>query len=484
MASYNKTTKGSMRTANKSGHVAYKLDDELRLVTMALTTMLGEPKYYGDNTDELIKLAEVVAKKDPRFVAQLAVWCRTVGNLRSVSHALCAVAAHVHKSPDGVPSVVRSAVRAVSKMRGDDGAEIVATYLALYGKPIPNSLRKGVRDALNWASDYSIAKYQLRGRSVTMRDVLRIEHPVPRDEAARKAMGACVAGTLSMPKGWETELSSRGNNKDVWNELIHENRLGYAALLRNLRNIVNCGADLDAALAVISDHERVRKSRQLPFRFWSAYREVGGTKVARALDEAMMASCANVDRLPGRTAVLIDRSGSMNSAVSRRSTVLCADIAKLLGAMASFISDDALVIAFNDRAEVVRMAGTSIIGDASMVPRPSGSTNMHAGFVELMASGFDADRVIVLSDNEVNSRGWWSSIRNVDVIQKDLEAYRKRVGHDVWCHAIDLQGYGTSQFVGRHVNVMAGWSEQLLRFVSLTEMGSETLLGAIRGVDL
>ena len=124
MASFNTTTKGRMKTTNKSGHAAYKMDSRTELVTMALTTMIGEPKYYGDNTDDLIESAEDLCKSgDGEFVAKLAVWARTKGNLRSVSHALVAVVAH--ECP-GKP-YIRAAARRVASMRGDDGTEIIAT---------------------------------------------------------------------------------------------------------------------------------------------------------------------------------------------------------------------------------------------------------------------------------------------------------------------------------------------------------------------
>lgn len=109
---------------------------------------------------------------------------------------------------------------------------------------------------------------------------------------------------------------------------------------------------------------------------------------------------------------------------------------------------------------------------------------MEAGFNRLLRSGFDADRVIVLSDNEVNgSWGWWRH-DNKKVIQSKMDEYRKKVGHDVWCHAIDLQGYGTSQFIGKHTNIMAGWSESILRFISMAEQGFGGIVSDIDALTL
>ena len=498
MASLNRSSNGKMKTKNLSGHAAYKLDDKTKLVTMSLTTMLGEPKFYGDNTDSLIMLAASLCRAGQgEFVAKMAVWARTEGKLRSVSHALIAVAAHwCHgnpKKPDQ-SSFVRKATRIIASMRGDDGTEILATYKALYGKPIPNALRRGVRDAQGTMSAFSIAKYQSKNKDLKLRDALRIAHPVACDERAADAMGKAVADELPMPKSWETELSERGNTKEVWDELIAENRLGIFAQVRNLRNMLRVGANVDPVLANLMTPEVIAKSRMLPFRFYSAYQELKNaglmtTKVARALDAAMTYACANVDPLPGKTAVLIDKSGSMAATISRKSTTRCADIAFVLGAMMTNIADDAWVCAFNSEAHVVGMNGISVLSDLAAAPIVTGGTNMGAAFDLLMDSGFDADRIILLSDNEVNmgtSRRWYNTFyeSGKKAIQTRLEKYRKKVGHDVWCHAIDLQGYGTSQFIGPKVNIMAGWSDSLLRFVSMAEQGYDGIVADVENVDL
>lgn len=484
MARYNTTVRNRRKTTNRSGHAAYSLDDRTKLVTMALTTMLGENKFYGDNTDDLIALAESMCERgDGEFVAKTAVWARTEGNLRSVSHALIAVVGHCCSGE----TFVRPATRRIASMRGDDGTEILATHKALFGHKVrwPHALQRGVRDALEDARPFSLAKYQLKNREMTLRDTLRITHPDSPRWDTTEAMGKVVDGTLGMPKGWETELSERGNTKEVWDELIAENRLGMFAKLRNLRSMIKAGADIEPVIKSFFDEEAVRRSRILPFRFFSAFDELdkaglASTRVVRALDAAMRTSCSSVDGMDGRTAIMLDTSGSMGSLVSSHSVTTCRDIAAVLGAMACQRCEDAWVCSFNHDAATVPMTGVSVISDVAMVPWPNGGTNMQAAFDLLMESGFDADRVIVLSDNEVNGGGWYYGVDNKRVIQSSLDAYRRKVGHDVWCHAIDLQGYGTSQFIGPKVNIMAGWSESVLRFIAMAEQGFG---GIVRDID-
>ena len=154
MARLNQSVRGLNKTHNISGHAAYVMDSKTKLATMALTTLFAEAKYYGDNSMELLQLAaELCRQGEGVFVAKLAVWTRTQGNLRTVSHVLAAVVAH---ECSGEP-FVRPMVRTIASQRGDDGTEMLATHKALYGSKVrwPHALQRGVRYALEQMSAYS-----------------------------------------------------------------------------------------------------------------------------------------------------------------------------------------------------------------------------------------------------------------------------------------------------------------------------------------
>ena len=138
----------------------------------------------------------------------------------------------------------------------------------------------------------------------------------------------------------------------VWNELIASGKVGYMAMLRNLRNIIKSGADIAPVLEKISDLKLVRRSRQLPFRFYSAYKTLLDAglmtpEIHVALEKAITTSIENIETIKGRTLVAVDTSGSMGSTISRNSNIRCCDIASLFGAMASHICEDATVCYFD-----------------------------------------------------------------------------------------------------------------------------------------
>jgi len=158
--------------------------------------------------------------------------------------------------------------------RPDDMTEVLAYYLNTYGKPIPNSIKKGLADSFGKFDEYQLAKYN-RKNAIT----------------------------------WETELSSKGNTKETWESLIDGNRLGYMAMMRNLRNIIKSGAsNINKVYEYLTDEERVLKNKQLPFRYYSAYKAlknegIGTSKIYDALEIAIKTSTKNINRLPGKTLI-------------------------------------------------------------------------------------------------------------------------------------------------------------------------------------
>lgn len=483
MSKFNQTN--TMNTKNKSGHAAYSMHDKDKLVTQVLTSFFGEEKYYGDTTNDLIKTANDVLETDPHFVANLARYARKEMHLRSVSHALTALVAHNIKSKPFIKEVVLDVVE-----RPDDITEILACYLSMYGKPIPNGLKKALASSLASFNEYQISKYNGGDKAVKFKDILKLTHAKPKNTEQDKLFNEIITDTLPVAERWETELSANGNNAATWEKLIAENKVGYMAMLRNLRNILNANpSNLDKVLAKLADKNAVLKSKQLPFRFFSAYREVAGltactSKVLDALETAIEYSVENLPKLKGKTVIAIDTSGSMANKISAKSTVYCYDIARLLAVLASKICDEYIIYTFNNNLKRVTFSSRGgIIDTALNIHVDGGSTNCALPMLEMINKGIKADRLIMLSDNESNKQyqyGGWS----VKPVQPLADEYRRTVNPDLWVHAIDLQGYGTQQFIGKNTNIIAGWSERVLEFISLAEQGIDTQVKCIENYSL
>ena len=417
--------------------------------------------------------------------------------MRSVSHV---IAGYLANTPEGKPFVKRTVKNII--LRGDDATEILSFYLSTFGKPIPNSLRKALKEVFPTFDEYTLAKYKGEGKSVKMRDILCLCRPKPTNDEQSKLWKELLEGTIKPAYTWEVELSAKGNNKKTWEELIKSGKVGYMALLRNLRNIMLAKPDnMYDVFDKIADPVAVRKSKQLPFRFLSAYREIDGLSVGDiglfeqkdaldALERAADAAVWNLPRIPGKTIIAIDTSGSMSQPVSSKSKVRCCDISTMLGLIANRICEKSAVFTFDDSLKLVNVPDSkgSLLSATIANSTSGGGTNMYLPFQYILNHKTNADRIIVLSDNECNywmnrngtRYSWYYNRPNDDTVQKVVDRYRREVNPNFWVHAVDLAGYGTQQFIGEKTNIVAGWSEKLFEFILMAEQGEGSLIKRIK----
>lgn len=295
---------------------------------------------------------------------------------------------------------------------------------------------------------------------------------------------------------WENLMSqfkSSGAQK-LWEFLAPQ--MGYMALLRNLRNMVESGVDLKAAkvLDTISDEKEVLASKQLPFRFLSAarifdpsiggrtahsYRTVDAAKpnaqnlvVLDALDKALGFSVQNLPKLPGNTAVFIDNSGSMNSPVSEMSEITNVDAANMLGALMALASDNVKVYAFTDRPYPVQIRkADSVLTNMARIAKAGGdggSTNAYLCPPALQTEGFKADRIILISDMQCwDNRGGGTGAS----FREAVKTYRKWAGKKTWLHSINMVGTVEAQMASDdpNTNLLSGFSDQTVRAIAAAE---------------
>ena len=216
MSKFNNTA--TIKTTNHDGHVAYAMKDKAKLVTQVLTSFFNEQKFYGDNSAEMAKTIQSVVKTDPAFVSKLAVFARREFNMRSVAHVLTGYLAH---EVEGKP-YVKDTIRGIC-LRGDDATELMAFYLNTFGRPIPNSVRKGINAVFTGFDEYTLAKYKGEGKSVKMRDLVCLCHPAPKDAAQSEMWKRLLENKLATPMTWETILSDNTDgltHKQKWEKVI------------------------------------------------------------------------------------------------------------------------------------------------------------------------------------------------------------------------------------------------------------------------
>lgn len=374
------------REVTHEGGPAARLTPSQELRRSVLTCLLWEQAFYEDGVEIADRILSLCERVSPEEIASLAVEARTRFNLRHVS-LLLLKALIKHGSGRLVSQAICDTVR-----RADELAELVALYWADGRKPLSNPMKRGLAQAFRKFSAYQLAKYASRPGAVKLRDVLFLCHAKPETDEQAKTWQSLIDGTLAPPDTWEVALSAGDDKKATFERLIREQKLGYLALLRNLRNMTEAGVETSLIKNAILS--RLGAEQVLPFRFVAAARAV--PSLEPTLDIALLAAIHSLPQLSGETIVLVDVSGSMNVPLSSKSDLTRLDAAATL---ASILNCESLrVFTFSNHVTEVSprrgMAGV----DAVAKSQPHSGT--YLGDAVAKVQRHSHDRLIVVTDEQ------------------------------------------------------------------------------------
>jgi hypothetical protein len=326
--------------------------------------MLWENTFYEDGISIAQRISELIPKVSGDKVAAIAVEARENMKLR---HIPLFIATEMTKYPTHTPYVKDTVARIIQ--RPDELTEILAIYqkTGRLNNENPNKLNKiskqlqrGIAEAFKKFNEYSLAKYN-RDNAIKLRDSLFLCHAKPEDgvrgynRKARK-MGATVPNLpgsilfdklvndkLIIPDTWEVALSSGADKKSTWERLISEDRLGGLAILRNIRNMVQVGVSEELIKQAVLN---MKIERILPFRFIAAAKYT--PKYETQLEQSMLRCLSSLEKIPGKTVLLVDVSGSMDHArISEKSELTRIDVACGLAILAREICEDVDIFSFS-----------------------------------------------------------------------------------------------------------------------------------------
>jgi hypothetical protein len=485
-------------TVNYEGAKAYVLTPQLELYTAVATAGLSD-QFYEKAADKMQRIHELVAKNDPAFVAKLAVYAREQMYLRSIPLVL---AVELAKQQSGNVIVGKLTNRVVH--RADEITELLAFYAMANERngvkklnKLSKQLQKGLAEAFNKFDEYQFAKYN-RDAAVKLKDALFLVHPKAKDEAQQALFDKIVKDELQVPYTWETELSALGQQKfetvelkkaavkTKWEELIFSNKVGYMATMRNLRNILEADVSKEALNKVceyISNEKAVANSKQLPFRFLAAYRELKGvnnghvSKVLDALEQAVIYSAAKIAGYDDNTKVVIaaDVSASMQKPISAKSKVLNYDIGLMLAMLLKNRCANVVTGMFGDTWKVINVPNKNILANVQEFYNREGevgySTNGYLVVQDLLAKKKVVDKVMLFTDCQL-----WNSKGNSVSIDQVWKQYKK-IAPAAKLYLFDLAGYGNTPLnVQRDdVYLIAGWSDKIFNVLAAIEERSNAV---------
>lgn len=374
--------------------------------------------------------------------------------------------------------------------RPDELAEILAIFTKGRTGPkklnkIPKCLLRAIARAFHKFDAYQLAKYANREGAIRLKDVLRISHPRPDNEEQSALWRQLRDGELVSRDTWEigteqfvaqaiqeelgytreewyaldederTKLKPRiwarqqRLLRDMYVDLMRRGKLPAMALLRNLAKMRGLSVPQNEIAEAL---RKARFHRVLPFRFITAARYV--PTLEPAIEEAMLRSVADMPRLPGRTALVIDHSGSMDWPLSGRSEMKRFEAAAALAILVREICEDAVIVAFSDHAAVVPARRGFALRDAIASAVPWGATMTQRGIDCASREGYD--RLVVISDEQSHT-GATNPIPGVPAYMVNVASNRNGIGYGPWTH-ID------------------GWSEAILSYILEREAEESRIL--------
>ena len=443
---------------NEAGGRAYKLDPKHALAQVAATGTFRNTFYSTAETqlDEVLMLIDEV--DDNHYLAKLALYAREKAFMKDMPAALL-----VALSVRDTELMHRVFDRVV-----DNGRVLRTVFQMIRSGQFKNKAGKGrvglsssvQRAFQRWLNTASVGKLLSAsiGNDPSLRDILRMARPTPKDNARRAMFGwltdktidkwapateadlpvevqsliayrnseseeaqALIAGGLDNVR-WDL-LSDAAKGPKVWAALAH--KMGPQALRMNLNTLLrhdvfnverlsqSSSNMIDYVADRIADESEIRRSKQFPYQYFAAYLNADDNvpqKIKTALHKAAEIACGNVPELPGPVVIGLDTSGSMSSAVTGHrgqgstSKMRCIDVAALFAAAILRRNPDSVVIPFDTSAYDAKMdPNDSILGIAERLAKYGGG-GTDCSLPLVAANQKHAKRkfagIVLVSDNE------------------------------------------------------------------------------------
>jgi 60 kDa SS-A/Ro ribonucleoprotein len=433
---------------NEAGGQAYQVAPKHALAQLAATGCFNGT-FYATAETQLDELRKLIAQVDDNvFLAKLTVYARERAFMKDMPAALLAVlskrdAQLLHKVFDRVV----------------DNGRVLRTLFQMvrsgqFGRTsLSSSLQRAFQRWLNEASVGTLLSASIGDRP-SLRDVLRLARPTPKDNARRALFGwltgkevekwapatdadlpeqvqgliayrkaesaeaqALILGNLSVR--WDL-LADAAQGPLVWKAIAHQ--MGPQALRMNLNTLLRHGvfsngtkdsAMVDYVAGRIADAAEIRRSRQFPYQFLAAYLNADETvpqKIKAALHQAAEIACGSVPELPGPVLIGLDTSGSMAAAVTGHrgrgatSKMRCVDVAALFAAAILRRNPDSVVVPFDTAAYEAKVDPQDTILSLAERLAKYGGGGTDCSLPLVQANGKCAKRrfagVVLVSDNE------------------------------------------------------------------------------------
>lgn len=454
-----------VRAFTKEGAPAFVGNAEQQLRRSVLACMLWEDNAYDDGKTVANRITALVPKVGFEVAAKIAIEAREEQKLR---HAPLLILNAIVKNYNGkqVGDVIARVIQ-----RPDEMGELISLYWAANGKKmLPRQMKIGIARAFKGFNEYQLAKWNSGNAAVKLRDVAFLTRVRAGDNAVKAGLIARLVNKsfvpattktgqpvgeryvfpefwmpgLASPETWENRLSRGENKKTVFTEMLQDKSLGPLALLRNIRNMEQAGVD---GGLICSSLKNLKADRVLPFRFITAARV--SPRYEPELEALMLKCVAGMPMLPGKTALLVDVSDSMNRVLSVKSEVTRMDCALGLAILLREVCENVEVHSFSNDDVLVPARRGFALRDAIRTSQRHAGTYLGRSLETVRGKTKGITRTIVITDEQAG-----------DIVGKPMgKGYMINVSSE-------QRGVGYGDWTR-----ITGWSESVVGFIQQLEAG-------------
>lgn len=472
MSTLNKTSK-TTESQNLAGGKAFeRTNDKQELISIVLNSLNTNDLYYMDDNTYKQNLIKVLNKiNDLEFIAKLMVFARNEIGLRLVAKSL---ADYLMENAKGQEFLSKALYK--SFVRPDD----ITDLMALSNCKKTNSFKRAAKKALEKKWDiYQLKKYSGSKLKVKLKDIVKLVHPSLKEYNKNFDNSLDVFKDIIEDKLPNIQTAQTLNASKTVYDIEKIQKLGYMAMVKNICNILENCSDVKECVEFICNRllnkTQIKNSKILPFRFYDAFKSLNKLNIdefyikylKQTLVKAMTLSSENLN-LKGKTALLLDESGSMHGRPFDYGKSLCA----------SLMNENTLIYLWADDGRLVD--NTDPYSFISNVECQGGGTDIEAPLEKLIQKQTFVDNIIVFTDMQLYSDSWYNY-----TIDKYISEYKK-INPDVKIVFWNLQPYGGASPVRFNKNVLevCSCSDYIVSILSEIMQDKDYFIKLIEKIDL
>jgi 60 kDa SS-A/Ro ribonucleoprotein len=298
-------------------------------------------------------------------------------------------------------------------------------------------------------TEFTASKYIKRLDGITLKDLLKLSHPTPKNDAQNALFKSIIDGSLTSSSDWVTIMTSNkyGDTKTKWLNAIPN--MAYLPLLKNLAAMERNEIDPALIIPKLTDPQAIRESRILPFEFVKAFENVTSYQYKNAINTAIELSFNNLTLPQGRYLIAIDTSYSMKGDPL--------NMAAMFGSVLfNKLKQSADIVVFSTTLTKLEPYGLRVMGLYHHIKRihQSGSTNAYLVYEYANNEKIPYDFIFMLTDMQ------YSEHYGLDKIETPTGLIIN----------INLQGYDNTQssnMIKNNVVEIAGFSNKIFDYLEV-----------------